>query len=1371
MTITSTLHASNRCMASDAHEDGFFGFCPYDLTQFGSTGISIATSRGRYVWIVSADHPSGSDGDEISGGWEDGSNFLIGYSNDPGVPPKEWRCMVPTTYLSSDPRNVLDKFFYYHFNDLVYNPDDATYPFYFYTEGFCFQGPDVGSNHEGGLLRSADLVTWVGYGGVFLDSGVAGGGAGFCSFTRAKRLSSSSWVAVGRSSHFGVNGLEYSKWVASDATGTWTTDRVALTRTLTSPTRKFQDPIGGPLTLNISGQDYMLFWEDARNGDGGMYATLAAVDSDYNIISSPAPQRLSAKYDGVFPSFGFLQQPHWYIEDGIIHMWNTRGYFSDEANPAEGQHEQAVDYYTAIYDTTAAASAAPVGVRAECLKGAVILEWYDALPNKTYRVYRSTNGGSSYSSLADVTGLHYIDAVGDVGAVYYYKVYTLNAGTEAGFRTVSTYVSNGQKLTNEHVTRVKAAGGTDINIGWLDAIVTWARDNSLTDNLLYCADPSLGVIKDGGDVISTVFCLGSTIHPRGGDYHVKTGGTSTTYNATGLNSAIPAWVNGTSSAQGYFGNTRLNNFRRKVEITFAAVYQKAHTNTVTLMAIGEFGGISFKHSSGSPGSLDFRFADTGYDVTASKAPSSATGAHVAIGTFDGVTQIAYSDGVAGTPATGVTNNKLLDGTRPAQSAGNTAYFLGSGSENLKYTLNVSTSPAFDATRYVYSDAQALFSASALIVFDIALSASQVASLNALLSTRLGGASYTLPAYDTPFVKDIVADYSAATDGTTDVSAAFNSFYSAVQTWQATHTGLVVLQIPVGNFRFQNSTGSSKSFVSNTPHLLLIGQDRATSILAAGATDQGYFLGNGLLGHIHFDNTHSARINTVVAGATSVTLVTVGDAALFTVGKWILIAGIDLQGFGDPPNPGFFEWKKITGISSGTISFAEPLEYSYKSTWPLFNAGGALNSDLGGPATIYAVVDGWDAEHEYRHIGIAQPDGQTKAPLRFVTFTNCSASGDGMFPTENQHWTANDLLMPDATIEVDKIIGTATVKGGALHGIAFQSTSPNKFEMSRGAIVDQMLSTPRRAYLDGFYIVGQSRFGPSSYGCSEKVVALNGTIGSTAIGGVAEAGLVAAGFSMAGGVISVSKAGHGPVQWANPGARALWTGLAADAVNSIGITDISESGGNVRITTDRATTFPNVSSIGMRTHPAPNFTMRGVCDPITDLLGAYGDCRDWSKTPPCTPQYSKSYRKYRYTNINAAPDITLFGQVSRITIVVSTAYTGAAGTLLWEFLGNGGIFAITSSAVKITWNPKIDLRTAGTRVITPSGVIGAVGGDTNLTMPYTPLWMNHTQPHLATDISAENAGPVVSVTIILDQGTMAMNDVLSGVVPLRFRLHA
>ena len=149
---------------------------------------------------------------------------------------------------------------------------------------------------------------------------------------------------------------------------------------------------------------------------------------------------------------------------------------------------------------------------------------------------------------------------------------------------------------------------------------------------------------------------------------------------------------------------------------------------------------------------------------------------------------------------------------------------------------------------------------------------------------------------------------------------------------------------------------------------------------------------GGVGQIN-DNAHSVRVATVSAGAISVTLLNASKASLFTVGNWALITGLDMQGYGYPTNPAFFEYVQITVVNptTGQITFAAPLQNSHKSTWPLYNAGDAFNIDQGGPATLYALDPSWDTTVEYRGLTISRA-GQTYANGRSVTYRDVTLTG-------------------------------------------------------------------------------------------------------------------------------------------------------------------------------------------------------------------------------------------------------------------------------------------------------------------------------------------------------------------------------------------
>ncbi|MDQ3024267.1 MAG: hypothetical protein M3R04_07805, partial [bacterium] len=73
------------------------------------------------------------------------------------------------------------------------------------------------------------------------------------------------------------------------------------------------------------------------------------------------------------------------------------------------------------------------------------------------------------------------------------------------------------------------------------------------------------------------------------------------------------------------------------------------------------------------------------------------------------------------------------------------------------------------------------------------------------------------------------------------------------------------------------------------------------------------------------------ISNVTAGANSVTLVTPSDHTLFNVGEFVMIAGLDIQMYGYPPNFDRFDFVKITAknTTTGVITFINnTLRYDY-----------------------------------------------------------------------------------------------------------------------------------------------------------------------------------------------------------------------------------------------------------------------------------------------------------------------------------------------------------------------------------------------------------------------------------------------------------
>jgi hypothetical protein len=282
------------------------------------------------------------------------------------------------------------------------------------------------------------------------------------------------------------------------------------------------------------------------------------------------------------------------------------------------------------------------------------------------------------------------------------------------------------------MTRVLAAGAdaTTINQAWLDSVYNWLTTNGLFNNLLFGTMADFGVARSGS-VISKIFDIGTTRLPRGGDF--TTMGSNTTYSTTAIGAGA-GWVNGTTTAWSYYGNGRLNNIRRKTQITAYAYYQKPGTGSATPLAtgyygnIGNQGGMGLYHSAGTPGVANFSLTDATQTKTATATITGlATDKHSIAGTFNGTTLLAYADAVAGTGQTGLVipspNLTPPDALTGMVGSLTTVPFLGSGSGNNTYTYGTGYNPG---------SSDALFSGGAIFIFDKALTPAQISSLDTLI---------------------------------------------------------------------------------------------------------------------------------------------------------------------------------------------------------------------------------------------------------------------------------------------------------------------------------------------------------------------------------------------------------------------------------------------------------------------------------------------------------------------------------------------------------------------------------------------------------------------------------------------------------------
>ncbi len=410
-----------------------------------------------------------------------------------------------------------------------------------------------------------------------------------------------------------------------------------------------------------------------------------------------------------------------------------------------GTWQQWVDQYFYFTDPTAAASAAPLGVKGSCASGLASVQWNNSLPHQNYRVYYGSSSASQPTLVGDVTGTS-TTFTPPANQQTWIKVVTMNV-TEQKSRVINVYCSAQNAQVNKHVNRVLNGGGTFANLAsditFIATADGWLTSNDAYRYLNWWTDVRFGYKLNGSGFIEKIFDLGTTWLPRGGDYIPTTSNTypstssNTSYSSNSFRGTTPSWINNAGTARGYYGGGRANNIQRWSEITLLAAYQKPGTSAATFFGLGQFTGMYFQHASGASGNINFAMvcdkASPSVFTTSTAPFTTATAPHVAAAVFDAVNMTTYLDGVAGTPvAVGSAcnnNSAMLKDTvlrgqfaLDTQSAGN-GPVLGSGSRDTAFN--------YVARTYNLSNSEAQYTGAAQAVFSKGLPAGQVQSWGAL----------------------------------------------------------------------------------------------------------------------------------------------------------------------------------------------------------------------------------------------------------------------------------------------------------------------------------------------------------------------------------------------------------------------------------------------------------------------------------------------------------------------------------------------------------------------------------------------------------------------------------------------------------------
>lgn len=388
-------------------------------------------------------------------------------------------------------------------------------------------------------------------------------------------------------------------------------------------------------------------------------------------------------------------------------------------------------------------------------------------------------------------------------------------------------------------------------------------------------------------------------------------------------------------------------------------------------------------------------------------------------------------------------------------------------------------------------------------------------------------------------------------------------FKTFNTWAVANQGnnQVVLDIPsgascwFGSSQFYAATNLSNAFTAGINNLIVRGGTSSTISTLGGA---GLFLGvRGVCqAGLSAVGGCTARIDSVTAGSSTVTLTAASYAAgylsRFSVGKMIMLAGLDVQGgfqvgYGFPPNETYFEWRRVTHIDSGTgvITLDSPISQDYLSTWPNYNTGTSGEADQAGQATIYAMHDTWDKTVEYQNLTITQ-SGQMSVGARYATFRNVFFTGAGgncgVFPSQNQTFTAVNTNWDNCIIEVDKLVNLVSLDSVTIRQIDWQSNSIDRLVMTNST-VQTMFGGARDSQVTDTSFTTLLRPGSYNYGSSSKFVCTRCAVTSFEPTGGISSPINSSVLTMSGGVITwpVSYANVAAQNWSSPiGVPAFFT---------------------------------------------------------------------------------------------------------------------------------------------------------------------------------------------------------------------------------------
>lgn len=645
----------------------------------------------------------------------------------------------------------------------------------------------------------------------------------------------------------------------------------------------------------------------------------------------------------------------------------------------------------------------------------------------------------------------------------------------------------------------------------------------------------------------------------------------------------------------------------------------------------------------------------------------------------------------------------------------------------------------------------------------------------------------------------------ACDGVTNDQPAIAAFRDwAINTWQPAHVGLIQLLIPSSTCPIfvYNDEGQGIFGGVNQSTGVASGIKKVV-VSAHGVTMKGTFAHLAFAGQYQ-GNNKSVRLATVSAGATSVVLnpssvsqpakdfqyntgalcTSVATcAALFTVGGYALIGGVDLQtGQGFPSNFQLYEYVKITAINSltGVINLELPLVYAYKSTWPNFNNGdgGFLEPDDGGPATLYAFCSCWDGEVEWQGITFDKNTNASmdvvgrKVVFRDVVFTNKAGDIACVYPTMTHDFQLINASMAGCTMENDKLNDSVTMDNVTLNIPYYQSSGGAKLLTINNSKISTFIGMPYRAVISNSTI-GTLTASPLQAGFTKSISLNNvtatnfgGTVNEMSAGvysGVPCPGHVCPGVenatdgAMTAGVLRIrtdlAKSEYAAIGTFGIGANICWSDASNGCFQLGQVTDLSQDATYTYVHTTGLTDYGSLSwtktgTLSLRVFPALQFTCVG-CNGVLATLGL-------NTQPAATPLYSYSKRTYTKADTANMPSTLLYGNLVSMKISVDVAHAGGAATFTPNTLFLEWAKQASSADTVLHTPIVVDATVPGTRSLNTSGGYpaawtGPEGTRDTRNSITDPLWAPTQFKTQAPDVSGSAGAPVVTIEVITNPG--------------------